>query len=82
MACSASNAEGTSPWLLELKEDHGSDDDDSEDEGSSYKLETEDEDEVEEEYEAEEEEGVEKEHGYFKLNSWLGRAGLALSPYA
>ena len=38
--------------------------------------------EVEEEHEAEEEEGVEKEHGYFKLNSWLGRAGLALSPYA
>ena len=28
LSCSASNAEGTSPWLLELKEDHGSDDDD------------------------------------------------------
>ena len=36
---------------------------------------------MEEEYEAEEEEGVEKEHGYFKqIYSWLGRAGLALSP--
>ena len=45
----ASNAEGTSPWLL--KEDQDSkdgdcEDDDSDDDGDSYKLETEDEDEV------------------------------------
>ena len=56
-----SNAEGTSPWLLELKKGHGSEDDDSDDDGDSYKLETEDEDEVEEEYELEEEYEVEEE---------------------
>ena len=72
-----SNAEGTSPWLLELKKGHGSEDDDSDDDGDSYKLETEDEDEVEEEYELEEEYEVEEEekeeHDHFNhIPDWDG----------
>ena len=74
----ASNAEGTSPWLL--KEDQDSkdgdcEDDDSDDDGDSYRLETEDEDEVEEEYEVDEveevEEVVEEEHEYcMRVEGW------------